>query len=343
MFGFHPRRSLVVLALKGKRVSFQMRSDLPALECVDACADNLMPPLLRQQPDRVLLVAYVEPEASSEVRGMDRLEADGLVEAIRDRLREHRIEVAEAVRCDGVRYWSYVCDNQSCCPSDGTPYEIESTSTMVNAVFNGLQVLPDRAALERRFDPVRGEGRERMEEVTAHVVEDIATTHGIFLGGSTVADRVHLRRTELLGDGADFVEGLLGDLDPALAGALDDDDAARLMVWMRLMPVRDLAWSFITDANAKHHLALWTAVARRAVTPFEAAPLCLAGFAAWLSGDGAQAACALTRATDVAPTYSMGQSLLGLLERCVPPSAWGELDHAMIAAMFGGDGRSAGG
>lgn len=335
MFGFHPSRSLVVIAMKGKRVHFQVRTDLPGLKYVDACAQNLMPTLLDQEPDGVLLVAYVEPQDNNEVHEEERLAADGLVESIRGRLRAENIEVREAVRCDGTRYWSYLCDNEACCPSVGTPYAIESTSTMANAVFNGLEVLPDRGALERRFGPVQGQLRGRMEEATAEAVAEISEAHGIFLGGETVADRFHIRRTQLLRAGADYVEGLLGDLDPRRAETLSDDHAARLMVWMRLLPVRDLAWSYITEANAEDHLALWTAVVRRAVPPFEPAPLCLAGFSAWRRGSGAQAACAIGRVVQIAPDYSLGNLLGDLLERCVPPSAWHEFDDAVIQAPFG--------
>ena len=308
--------------------------DLPALDHVDACADNMMGPLLAQQPDGVLLVAYVDPAANDDACGAGRSEADALVGAMRGRLAASGVDVREAVRCDGSRYWSYVCDNEACCPSDGTPYEIDATSTMAGAVFNGVEVLPDRDALKRRFDPVEGELRERMEEATGEVVEEIAKAHGIFLGGQKVADRFHTGRTALLQAGAGYVEGLLGDLDPGLAAALDDETAARLLVWLRLLPVRDLAWSLITEENARDQLALWTSVARRAVPPFEPAPLCLAGFSAWRAGDGAQAACALDRATEVAPGYSLTELLMGLLERCISPNEWREFDQAVIREPF---------
>lgn len=349
LFGFHPQRSLAVLTMKGKRIGFRARTDLPAPEYADACAHNLMGSILAQsaKPDGVLLVAYVDPASDADACGEDRAAADSLVEAMRTRLTDERIEVREAVCCDGSRYWSYLCDDERCCPSEGTPYSIESTSTMANAVFNGLEVLPDREALARRFDPPDGERREHMEEVTQSVVEEIAKEYGIFLGGSKVSDRFYRRRTELLRAGAVYVEGVLGDIGPSegtpgplrgigIAQALDDETAARLMVWTRLLPVRDLAWSFITDANAPEHLALWTAVAGRAIRPFEPAPLCLAGFSAWLAGDGAQALCALRRASEVAPrSYSLVGLLMNLLERAVPPSAWREFDEATIRAPFG--------
>ena len=334
LLGFHPQRSLVVLTMKGKRIGLRMRVDLPAPAYADACAHNLMPPLVDQEPDGVLLVAYVDREPGGEIRGANRLEADALVDAMQRRLSEADVEVREAVCCDGSRYWSYLCDNEECCPSAGSSYEVESTSTMANAVFNGVEVLPDRESLERRFEPVEGARHDDMEAATQQVVEEIAKAHGIFLGGERVADRYHQGKTALLQAGEAYVEPLLADLDPSLAETLDDDMAARLMVWTRLLAVRDLAWSFITDTNARDHLALWTAVAQRAVSPFEPAPLCLASFCAWLAGDGAQAACAASRATEVAPDYTLAHLITDLLERCVPPTAWQQFEEAMIQAPF---------
>lgn len=347
LFGFHPQRSLAILSLNGKRIGFRARADIPALEHVEQCAHSLMRPLCDQRPDAVLLVAYVDPEGGADDNEPTRLAADALVNAMRDRLDHEGIDVREAVRCDGERYWSYVCDNEECCPSEGVPYSVESTSTMVNAVFNGVPVLPDRESLASRFAPPAGEERRRMEEATQLVVEEIAQQHGIFLGGKRVPDRFHRRRAELLRVGAEYVEGVLAELGSGggtsglprglgMDEVVDDDMAARLMVWTRLIPVRDLAWSFITDANAADHLALWTTVARRAVPPFEPAPLCLAGFSAWLAGEGAQAGCALERASAVAPSsYTLVGLLSGLLERCVPPSAWRAFDDATIRAPFG--------
>ena len=58
------------------------------------------------------------------------------------------------------------------------------------------------------------------------------------------------------------------------------------------------------------------------VPPYEPAVLSLAGFAAWLSGDGASAWCAVERAEAAAPHYSMAALLRETLTRCLPPDVW---------------------
>ena len=331
--GFHPRRSLVAMALHGKRFGFRLRVDLPATECVEACADYVMGPLLAAEPDAVILFAYVEPELNADTRGVERLAADSLVGALRTRLEASDIEVPEAVRCDGSRYWSYVCEREDCCPSEGTPYDIESSATLAAAVFNGLEVLQDRADLERRFEPVSGARAEEMEAVTDRVAEEILSVAGLTADdegwGREVAENPDLVRAAATG-----VRDLLADLDEERAGSLSDEDAARLSIWTLLLSVRDLAWSYIEHDNAHLHLQVWTTVAQRAVDPFRAPALCLAAFSSWLGGNGTGASVALEQAARAEPDYSLGLLLRDLLVRCVPPSAWRTFDPEVIASQL---------
>lgn len=332
LFGFHPRRSLVGIAMHGKRLGFQLRVDLPRPEQAEDAASELVAPLLAQRPDAVILIAYLEPEPTG-ARGDARMAADGLVDAMRRRLVQQGVEVREALRCDGSRYWSYLCA-ESCCPAEGTPYESESSPMLATAVFNGVEVLADRAELERRFEPAGGARRASLEATTDRVVEGLLADAGVEDLDEEVwieeGGRTHRR---LLRAGADFVTAHLTDLssdgpDPS------DEDAARLGFFGTLIPVRDLAWSFIERDNARDHLRLWASVARRAVTPLEPAPLCLAAFAAWLSGDGSQARCALDRVRRLAPGYSMGRLLERTLDNYVPPDAWQAFDRASIWSLI---------
>jgi hypothetical protein len=54
--------------------------------------------------------------------------------------------------------------------------------------------------------------------------------------------------------------------------------------------------------------------------------LSLAGFAAWLSGDGTFALIAAERALAIDPHYTLAGLLLKLLEGGVPPSSWRPFD-----------------
>ncbi|MGH3359256.1 MAG: DUF4192 domain-containing protein [Nocardioidaceae bacterium] len=334
LLGFHPRRSLVAITMQGKRLGFRLRVDLPEPGQVDDAAEQLVVPLLAQCPDGVILVAYIDPEPSG-ARSVPRMAADGLVSAMRRRLAADGVQVREAIRCDGSRYWSYLCKVAECCPPEGTPYEIESSTMLANAVFNGVEVLADREQLVRRFAPVSGRRRRQMSAITDRVVSGLLADAEIDAADHrSLTDDRHPGHRRLLRAGAAFVQARLCDLDAEAARALSDEDAARLSFWSMLVPVRDLGWSYIEPRNAPEQLTLWTSVAQRAVPPFEPAALCLAAFAAWLSGDGAQARCALDRVRAVDPAYSMGRLLDQTLDGFVSPDAWEPFDRDAIWAMI---------
>jgi hypothetical protein len=103
---------------------------------------------------------------------------------------------------------------------------------------------------------------------------------------------------------------------------LDDLTCARLAVLVADIAVRDVAWALMTRTEAEHHCDLWGQVVARAVAPWEAAPLCLLGMAAWISGNGALQNCCADRVHHVDPTYSMASLLDDISQRALPPTCW---------------------
>jgi len=61
---------------------------------------------------------------------------------------------------------------------------------------------------------------------------------------------------------------------------------------------------------------------RRAPPDLRAAPATLLGFAAWLSGNGALAWCAVDCAQQCDPDYSLAALLADALAGAIPPSVW---------------------
>jgi hypothetical protein len=97
---------------------------------------------------------------------------------------------------------------------------------------------------------------------------------------------------------------------------------ATLAVWCSLTVVRDMAVAWIDTDNASDHVSVWTAAARMVVPPHEVRVLGLAGFSAWLSGDGALAWCAVERAIQVDPDDTFVGLLREALIGATPPSTW---------------------
>jgi len=318
LFGFHPEESLVVVALDGprSRAGFRMRVDLLPTEDHDLLACQVADVLRSQHTDSVLLVAY----------SADPTLADPLIEACWDRLVLDGVTIVEAVRCDSSRYWSYKCHDSACCPPEGTPYDVASSAGMALAVAEGIEVLPDRAALAARLAPPQGQLRTRMQSAVAEAVAEMASI------ASRTGEAERSRALAEVGV-ARVKPTVLRALDEPGA-TLEDAEVAQILVWCSLSVVRDIAWAQMTPQNAPASFAVWSQVARRAVPPFEPAVLSLAGFAAWIKGDGAAAWCAVERAEDADPDYSMMHLLRETLTRVVPPSAWQPFDEALVWSVL---------
>jgi Domain of unknown function (DUF4192) len=97
--------------------------------------------------------------------------------------------------------------------------------------------------------------------------------------------------------------------------------------------LRDLAWALLSPTNAEAHVRLWGGVVAQVPPALAAAPLCLLGMAAWLSGDGALLNCCCERLAQVAPEYSMGRLLADVSDRALPPSMWQQMGGEMQAGL----------
>lgn len=299
MFGFRPHESLVAVATNGprRRMGFRMRLDMPAARHVDEAAQMVAGHLRRQGAEGAIVLAVTEHQGV----------AHDLLDAIEDRLGD--IEPIVVARSDGRRYWVDVPGF----PDEGVAYETSDHHlSIVQAVASGQQILPDREALVARFAAVTGERREHAQ---------------------TVADRQRVRVLGVLGRHDEpTADVAMRELRPLLdrvvgGGRIDDDEAAALAIWVWTIGARDAFWEEITAENAEAALALLTRVAGVVVPPYEPAVLSLAAFAAWLTGDGAQALIAADRAVAADPEYSMAQLIVEIVESGLGPERFREDDH----------------
>lgn len=296
LFGFKPAESLIVITTHGERhrIGFSLRVDLPNSDKVVDAALAAATHVQAHRPDGVLLLAISStPEP-----------AGALVDVLRDIL--HDLPVLEAARADGERYWSYLCDVESCCPAEGRVYGDRSSEVVAQAILDGDEILPNREALVRRFAPITGSARNASDHATEQVVSERLRSPD----GSE-----HLARG--MAQVTSIVDRLLGKRRHPNAA-----EAAIFTVWVAEISIRDELWIRIDRADAKDWLRFLTKMAQRAVPPFEPAVLSLAAFAAWMSGDGAQASIALDRALQSDPDYSLAQLLGSVLESGISPERW---------------------
>ena len=179
----------------------------------------------------------------------------------------------------------------------------------MQAVVAGQEILPDRATLERRYQPER---TERARWVAA-AVDTVALE---------VAGVVH-READPGAVGRRVLEPIL---EAALIGRLPSPgELAELIVWTSCEPVRRFALGLLNRETATSLLELWAHVARLAPPGLAVAPLTLAACAAYLRGDGAQALVALERALATEPRDELATIVLRLLQDGVRPSVFGDL------------------
>ncbi|HET8680871.1 MAG TPA: DUF4192 domain-containing protein [Micromonosporaceae bacterium] len=307
LVGFHPADSVVVVGVRGGQLALAVRGDLPPEP------SHIAGIVARQGVDAAAVIGYgpahrVGPAALQ----------------VRDALLGCGIDVYDVLRATDGRYWSYLCDNPSCCPPEGTPFDPVSSAVAAQLAYHGQEALPSRAALVARVAPVDGPVRESMRQATARAqdrLDRLVAGEGQLVagdgqpaaGGPVPAAGDHLVHAA----GAEAVTAAL--TRHGAGDRLTDDEVAWLTVLLRCVAVRDLAWQRIDGSRL--HIGVWTDVVQRAERHLVAPPASLLAFAAWRLGEGALAVVAVERALDADPGYPLAILLDRVLRRGIAPTA----------------------
>ncbi|MGW3618569.1 DUF4192 domain-containing protein [Micromonospora arida] len=288
LVGFHPTNSIVLIAIAGTKVALVTRGDLPA--GLDDIAQAL--PVLDQVHATHVVIAAYGPEDL----------ATPAVDAARAVLTVAGLQVYDALRVTDGRYWSYLCDNPTCCSPEGTLYDAVASPLSVRAVVSGSSPFVDRAGLAASIASAGGAVRAAMDEAT---------------------DRARRRLADLPAS----LSAVEAEGQAALTEAANryrsgqrctDDEVAWLTTLLSTIAVRDHAW--LTASREEWHLELWRDLTRRADPDLVAAPASLLAFTAWLQGNGALADIAAHRALTADPNYGMALLVLDGLRAGIPPS-----------------------
>lgn len=297
LLGFQPVESLVIVMLRDQRVVLTARIDVPTqADEFDHVAAHFTAVADRHQVEACVAAVYSQDWTLAHVV---LLCLAGAAE----------LGVVTGLHCDDDRYRVLCRDGDL----DG-PYQFDRRSSVAatQAVVAGLGVLPDRDSLADRIAP-------GVREVTDRVV--------------VAAEEVDLpdtrdEREELMGHTITRCLGVATDPVPTPS----DADCALLGLLCLDLEVRDVAWLRMDRESAARHRTLWTEVARRTPPVLTAAPVCLAGMAAWIEGDGAFAWCCVDRALVEHPGYGLGELLHDILSAAVHPDLWSELSAELRAA-----------
>ncbi|MGW6569111.1 DUF4192 domain-containing protein [Streptomyces sp. NPDC054975] len=344
MLGFHPSDSVVLVALHGEHGRFgpRVRLGIPRsanewpstaehlAEClVDGCSRRGTP------PDGIVVFLCQDPAPGETGRHvMERLRP--FAQRLRTACGALDIPVYEALCISDGLYFSYCCPDTRCCPPDGTPLALTGTSVMAaSAAYAGIQVRGSLRDMEARLTPRAWppsedeRQRKALNQAAAVIVPKI-------FDGPPGTGRAEVRETTLKlareilrrfdtpsADAAADVtvrtavpSGLRGpgtaELDAADDATIDADEAAALILGLQDRETRDQAAEWMEGSEGAAALRLWRVLARRCVAPFgehAAAPLTLAGWVAWSTGDEPAARVALGLALDADPDYVFARLL----------------------------------
>ncbi|MEV5970280.1 DUF4192 domain-containing protein [Streptomyces sp. NPDC051921] len=252
------------------------------------------------------------------------------------------VPVLEALCISDGLYFSYCCPDTRCCPPDGTPLALSGTSVMAaSAAYAGIQVRGTLKDMEARLKPRGTDGdavqRAALNEAATVIVPRLLDTPASGLGRQetrettlavvrSLIDRFS-RPPECPATDAEAARSAIPAGLPLLAGgaatgtatadARDDelltpDEAATVILGLQDRDTRDRAAEWMEGPEALPALRLWRALSRRCVAPYEeyaAAPLTLAGWVAWSTGDEPSARVALGLALEADPEYLFARLL----------------------------------
>ena len=286
VLGFVPRDSIAMLTF-GAGHPFHARVDLPTDPAgLPEVVDLLLGPARQHRVRQVLFVVYTDDAtlARRAVRPLERA------------FRRSGIDVIDALRADGERWWPAVGSRPGV-PPWGVPYDLAAHPFSAQAVFDGLVLHGSRAELRATL----GSDERRVARVVAAL--------------AGVADDP---------PGADWVVALV-ERHCRDGTVPSDGEVARLLRGMLDRAVRDAACAGLRRSNAREHVAFWTDVVRRSPEPLLAGPAAVLALAAWQAGHGALAWCALDRCAEVAEDYPLAGLVARVLTDALPPEAWDEL------------------
>ncbi|MFI6013740.1 DUF4192 domain-containing protein [Streptomyces sp. NPDC051243] len=354
LLGYRPEDSVVLVALHDSdgrgRFGGRARLGIPAsTDDWEPAARQLADGLVRggerrgARPEQMVAFLCQEPVKGETGRQvMERLRP--LAQRMRVACGNLDVPVIEALCISDGRFWSYCCDREECCPREGRPMGLPGTSVLAAAAtYAGVQVRGTLRELRARLLPWETAAALEQEialdaagmALVPRILDD-ATRAGVAEETLRLAERLMSRFVA-----APPVSGTLtADLrDDELLG---HDEAARLILGLQDRATRDRAAAWMEGDEAAPALRLWRALARRCVGPYRehaAAPLTLAGWVAWSSGDDLEAREALAMALGADSDYLFARLLHQACNEGLDPES---IRRCLRAERAGREERGAG-
>lgn len=267
----------------------------------------------------VLLAGFGPPER-----------VDPHVEAFLTEAGSEGVPVLEALRVTGDRYWSYLCEGNGCCPSQGRTFAPRSLTCPDSSPGSKppevtFPAVAKDARIVALLEPVAGSAGEEVADKAVHIEERLRAE-----GAHTTSRRRWI--TEVL----DVLER------EETERITDPCTLAMLGVRLLDLRVRDAVWARITRVTAPLHLRLWSRVARHVPRRHRAAPAALSAVAAWQAEDEPLARAAVRVALEACPGYGMAVLMERALSWGLPAGRWADHMAQYLEESEGGEEGLAG-
>jgi hypothetical protein len=300
LLGFHPRRSLVLIATggaSGRRLGLTLRVDLPSPQHAASVGAEAVQSLLLDAPTGAAVMVV----ADSAGTGPPHSE---LVDLVVHALETHAVDVHTVLWTEGTTAGArWACYDP--CGCVGVAPDSSATPFAAAAVAGGRVVRGDREELEQLVAPADAERIRRREVLLIRAVDEALDRPEPDIEGDPAIDTAAIDTAALD----------IATIDTAIvdAGAgrlvLDDARVLALAAALAVPAVRDTALLRCVAPAPVAAEQLWTALVRETPDPEAAEPAVLLAVSAMLRGDGALANVALDRAEQAWP----GHRLAGIL------------------------------
>jgi Domain of unknown function (DUF4192) len=319
LLGFTPANSIVTLCLSNNKLGLTQRLDLPRPEDADDVASALLPSLITEKPDAVILIGFEDCEG----------ESVPALEALTSALQSSDLPVHDRIVVSDGRWRSLDCHNPGCCPAEGSVVPEPADVSGVVSEFVGRGVAPhsDRESLAKQVE-AGPQARAAAQLLNARQISgrELGTRAELFAAWPRILD---LDTPDIAPEDAamaamslldiEIRDGIVAWLCPGTL-ALDElsEDIQKLFCGLESA----LDMEGIDSASTRAQNCLQDRLIRlSAMLPDNhAAPVLtvLASFT-WWRGDGALARVALTRALRCNPGYRLALLLQQMVDLAIRP------------------------
>ena len=312
LIGYHPKNSIVLIAITEGSLGMAMRIDYPEevdLDQIDTLANHL----LQQKAEAALVVAYV-PDTI--------FETEYLLHPIREAIAMRQIDLRECLVVRGDRWKSSICADEGCCPPEGNPLP-----ALIDSRIAAEQVALGRPLPFESMDSLRN---SLATVENAEITEQIQNINEIDYEGGQVL--------ELQREGALALNEFADEFERV---GIVKSSALITLVLVRLkdLQVRDYALGITTGENISTVWSMWRWLLTIAPQGYVAPVATIFAAICYEEGDGLLAQKALDRAFEDDTKYPLAK----LLRRCFsagwPPQTFvsmrAELHPKICASLFG--------